>query len=403
MSDARLVGTLCLVHALSLLSMASYPALLPTFISLWDLTNTEAGWIAGIYYAGYMMAVPLLASATDHIDARRIYLAASAVTCIATLGFGLFADGFWSALLFRFCAGIGLAGTYMPGLKALTDRLSGVNESRYVAFYTAIFGLGVSLSFLMSGEVAAWLGWRAAFLTGAAGSALAFVIFAAVVVPRDQSGDRPDTLILDFRPVLRAREAMGYMLAYAAHAWELFAMREWMVAFLTFAIAYQALSDVPVRPTVIVAVVNLMGLFSSIIGNECAVRFGRRRLITIAMWTSAALVGVLGFTAGWPYLLIAGLCVIHGVTVSTDSASITAGAVQAALRGYRGTTLALHSTFGFGAGFLGPLAVGVVLDVTGGESVMSWGLALLSMGVVAALGPIALALVRDRSKSRTHE
>ena len=175
-------------------------------------------------------------------------------------------------------------------------------------------------------------------------------------------------------------------------------MREWMVAFLTFVIAYQALTDVPVRPTVIVAVVNLMGLFSSIIGNEVAVRYGRRRLITIAMWSSATVVGVLGFTAGWPYLLIAGLCVIHGITVSTDSASLTAGAVQAARRGYRGTTLALHSTFGFAAGFLGPLGVGVVLDVSGGDSVISWGLALLSMGVVAALGPIALALVRNRSK-----
>ena len=42
------------------------------------------------------------------------------------------------------------------------------------------------------------------------------------------------------------------------------------------------------------------------------------------------------------------------------SASITAGAVQAAPRGYRGTTLAVHSTFGFGAGFLGPLVVGIV-------------------------------------------
>ena len=397
MSNARLVAAPCVAHALSLTSMASYPALLPTFISVWDLSNTEAGWIAGVYYAGYMLAVPILTSATDHIDARRVYLAASALTCAATLAFALFADGFWSALVLRFFAGIGLAGTYMPGLKALTDRVSGANESRYLAFYTATFGLGVSLSFLVSGEMAAWFGWRAAFLAGAAGSAASLVIFASVVAPRDQSGERPDTLLLDVRPVLRTRETMGYVLAYAAHVWELFSMREWMVAFLTFAIAYQALTDVPLRPTIIVAVANLMGLFSSILGNECSVRFGRRRLITIAMWGSAAVVGVLGFTAGWPYLLIAGLCILHGITVSTDSSSITAGALQSAPAGYRGTTLAVHSTFGFAAGFVGPLAVGIVLDVTGGTTVVSWGLALLSMGVVAALGPIALALVRDRS------
>ena len=188
MSDARLVGALCVAHALSLIGLASYPALLPTFISAWDLTNTEAGWISGIYYAGYMLAVPVLAGATDHVDARRIYLTASAVTFAATLGFALLADGFWSAVMLRFCAGIGLAGTYMPGLKALTDRVTGPNESRYVAFYTATFGLGVSLSFLISGEVAAWLGWRAAFVAAAVGSGAAFFIFAGVVHPRGSIG-----------------------------------------------------------------------------------------------------------------------------------------------------------------------------------------------------------------------
>ena len=42
---------------------------------------------------------------------------------LATAAFGLFADGLWSATAIWALAGIGFAGAYMPGLKALTDRL----------------------------------------------------------------------------------------------------------------------------------------------------------------------------------------------------------------------------------------------------------------------------------------
>ena len=33
---------------------------------------------------------------------------------------------------------------------------------------------------------------------------------------------------LDFRPVFRNRKAVGYMLAYGGHCWELFAFRTWL-------------------------------------------------------------------------------------------------------------------------------------------------------------------------------
>ena len=41
------------------------------------------------------------------------------------MGFALLADGFAAALGLRALAGLGLAGTYIPGLRALVDRLSG--------------------------------------------------------------------------------------------------------------------------------------------------------------------------------------------------------------------------------------------------------------------------------------
>ena len=38
----------------------SLPALLPSYIDQWHLTKTEAGSLVGIFFAAYVVAVPIL-------------------------------------------------------------------------------------------------------------------------------------------------------------------------------------------------------------------------------------------------------------------------------------------------------------------------------------------------------
>ena len=116
---------MCLGQLGSLLPHVVVPALLASFlIPEWHLSGAQAGLLSGSGAAGYMLAVPVLATLTDRIDARKILIAGSAVSALGTVLFGLFATGLWSGALFNAIAGIGFAGAYMPGLKALTDRLA---------------------------------------------------------------------------------------------------------------------------------------------------------------------------------------------------------------------------------------------------------------------------------------
>ena len=94
---------------------AAFTSLLPLMQREWSLSNSEAGLIGGVFYAGYMAAVPVLTSLTDRIDSRRIYAWACVLSLVGAAGFALFAQGLWTALLFQFLIGAGLAGTYMPG------------------------------------------------------------------------------------------------------------------------------------------------------------------------------------------------------------------------------------------------------------------------------------------------
>ncbi len=55
-----------------MLGISTFAALLPALQAEWGLDNSQAGWIHGIYYAGYLFAVPVLVSLTDRVDPRRM-------------------------------------------------------------------------------------------------------------------------------------------------------------------------------------------------------------------------------------------------------------------------------------------------------------------------------------------
>ncbi len=400
MSPVGLIVVFVVALVLVMLGNASFPALIPTFQSEWALSTTEAGWISGIYYAGYAVAVPLLVSLTDREDARAIYLYSTGLSAVSALAFALWAEGFWTAMLFRALSGVGLAGTYMVGLKILTDRISGKIQSRAISLYTAHFAIGNSLSVLMAGEVTLLAGWAWAFGFAAIGSVVAFILVIVTVSPSVQPrGQQRLSDILDVRPVVWNRPAFGYILGYAAHIWELFGFRNWIVVFLAFSISLQPDQAWGFNATQIATVVLLLGLPASVIGNELSLRFGRRRIITIIMLCSAALACTLGFTAALPFAFVVVLCGLYGLTVTGESASLTTGVVQNAEPARRGATMALQSLLGFGVGAIAPLAFGIVLDRAGGTGeILAWGLAFALLGLGAALGPfVLLRLTRDVS------
>lgn len=154
-----LIAWVCLAHVASMLCYAIYPTLLPQLQREWGASNSAAGLISGMFFAGYMAAVPLLSGLTDRVDARRVYVFSSLLCAFGSLGFALFAQGVLSASLFQGLTGAGIAGTYMPGLKALSDKLGDRAQSRAVSFYTAVFGFGATFSILLAGAIAArWAG-----------------------------------------------------------------------------------------------------------------------------------------------------------------------------------------------------------------------------------------------------
>jgi len=395
-SQITFIICICAAEIFSMAGTMYFPALLPGFRAEWGLSNTEAGWINGIFYGGYAAFVPILVSLTDRIDPRRIYLYSSAFGAASMAGFGWLAQGTLTAMIFRFCAGISLAGTYMPGLKALSDHVTGRGQSRAIAFYTSSYGIGTALSVFLTGWLATWLSWRWSAVMLALGCSVSILIFALTVRPRKSVLPYKGRVLstFNFQKVLKNRSAVGYMFGYAVHCWELFGFRTWLVAFLAFSLSFQPGQGYHLSPQNLATIILLAGVPSSILGNETAQHWERRRVISIFMLASGIIGCVIGFSISLPFTIVATLCLVYGIAVMLDSGALTAGIVAAAHDSERGRTLALYAFVGFGMAFLAPLAFGCVLDLSG-SGIYGWGIAFAMLGLLSASGPVWMRLFRS--------
>ncbi|MGI9478578.1 MAG: MFS transporter [Hyphomicrobiaceae bacterium] len=392
-SAMRLVVVLCGAQVLVQIGAFFWPALLPRLMPLWGLSNSEAGWITAAFYGAYMLAVPILVTATDRIDPKRIYLFGVALTIVGHLAFAELAQGFWSALICRVVIGVGWAGTYMTGLKLLADRVDPRTMSRAAAGHAASIGVSGALSFATGEWLAVAYGWPSAFAVAGMCAAVGWIAIA-VSVPAQRAMGKPagtSSSFADFRSVFRNRSAMAYAFGYAIHTLEMSALRGWAVAFLAWVAVSTGTKDSVISPAVLVTTLGLIGTFSSVIGNECSIRWGRSHLIQVAMGASIVIGAAIGFVGSLSYTLAAVMIVIYGLVIWLDSSSLTAGTAGTAEPGRRGATLAVHSMLGYAGGFMGPLIVGWTLDLNGGASQLGWG---ISFAVVAILMLIALIVFR---------
>ncbi|MBU3631196.1 MFS transporter [Polynucleobacter sp. AP-Melu-500A-A1] len=364
----------------ALLGFACYAVVLTTLQEEWQLSNLESGLIASAFFFGYMLTVPLATALTDRVDARKVYLVGGLLATCGLLGMAFFAFNFWTALIFMAMNGAGLAGTYMPGLKILSDRIETGDLTRHIAFYTAFFGIGTGFSYLCSGWILNGLGWHYVFGIIALGPFSAFLIVLLLIPSlQHEKWKGPINIRLhDIFPVdkwklvLQDKNASGFIFGYTAHSLELFASRSWIVAFFAFCTVVTG-ETFFLAATTLAGVINFFGVPSSILGNEIALRIGRQKWVCIVMLTSAVLGILLACSTGQSWWLIFALASGHAIFIMADSSTLTAGLVMSAKENIKGAAMGLHSLMGFAGGLLGPAIFGFVLDISGSRaSQTSW-------------------------------
>ncbi len=382
----------------TMLVFNNYSALLPVLQKEWLLTNSEAGWVFSSYQIGYLFAVVFLTSLTDYIHAKYIYVVTSLWAGLAGILFAIWAEGFYSAMIFRTLMGIGFAGTYMPGLRMVSERYAPQERGRAVGIYVGAFTFGAALSLFLTGIFHSLFNWRWAFfitsLGPIAGGLMAlFKLGEEGVLKAERETKTPLKEVLQNRPVLRM---IG---AYAAHMWEMFGMRGWIVAFLTACLltAHYDLDQAVGWSAVIASAITLTGAISNALGGALSDRYGRVHTIMVVMLGSSLISLIIGWTRGLPLILIIILSLLYGLMVTGESSVLSTGVTELAHPGGLGRTMALQSLIGWMAASLSPIAFGYVLDLTNPENALArygfvpnWGWAFILLGVGGLMGPLIL-------------
>ena len=394
-AETRLVAFVCVAEILGLAGFSLVPALLPQFIATWSLSNTEAGWLAGMMSGGYMVGVLPLVALTDRMPSRTIFLVCSALSALSCFGIAL-SDSLLPALVWRGMGGLALAGMYMPGLRALTDGMTGVGRSRAAAWYTSSFTFGSSLSFLLGQAGVQW-DWHNAFLvSGLLG--IVGVLLAWVALPRTEGTTKGARAMPDVRRVFGRRDMLALTVGYTATIWGTVGLRQWIVVFLAFCVANQG-SDATQGWSMLTigALVGLLGVPAGLCGNELSLRFGLRAT-AVGVFLASALVNLsFGFAALLPYGLVIALALAAGFIVQGNFSNLTSGILAIAEPQLRGAIVAVYSCIGFAGGFVGTLLFGLALDWLGGAArLTAWVLAFGTCAVACVVGGIgAMSLPHD--------
>ena len=387
----------CFSQVLSMAGFAAWPIYLIDLQDLWSLTNLEAGWISGAFFFGYIFATPFLVGLTDSYDSKKVYFISSLIGSIGLILFALFANGFYSALLMWSIVGAGFAGTYMPGLQILNERLDAEGKEKYVSVYTAFFGLGTAASFFILGILKEYnLDWSYSFIVVGFFQLLSGIPIILFSGPRIEikpyikfSGIFK--ILKSIYNVFKNKKAMPYIIGYGGHTYELFGYRSWTFACVVFlSSTYNVyLSNIFIAN--FLAIIGLTGIFSSIIGAQYCI--GKNRPLIISYMGLICFFGsIITAFSFWINLYLALLFIfIYNILIIMDSGSLTTGTVLNGSSQDRGSRLALHSIIGFLGGALGGPIVGLALDSFGGEnSKLSWSIGFVALGLGSLLSSYVL-------------
>ncbi len=171
--------------------------------------------------------------------------------------------------------------------------------------YTSTFTVGVSLSYALSGFLAAALGWRLGLALLGAGPLAAAAIGWVVLPPLPRATPRGSRWLPALGPILRNRRALLFVWAYGLHNGEVSAIRAWLVALLVFAADRAGRPNLTGYATLIATIANLCGtpLIIAANGAFLAVQalsgFGASTVTPMLLGLVLDLAGGSGHAAAW--------------------------------------------------------------------------------------------------------
>ncbi|MFT4881701.1 MAG: MFS family permease [Salinirussus sp.] len=365
---------------LSVLVWFNYSAVLPQVVEAWGLTGVEAGVVFGAFQAGYLVAVLPAGRLADSHSPRWLIAVGAAGTALPSLAFAAVADGVLLGAVLRFLSGVFVAGVYVPGMRFLSDWFPESVRGRALGVYIGTFELGSGLSFVFATTVAAAVDWRLAVAVTSVG---ALAVPALVLGLTRDAPDRREMAGGVDRSLLRNRRFLAATSIYAWHNWELFGVRNWLLAFLA---ATPALGG-GALPGLIVGVMVVASGAGNVAGGWLSDRIDRTRVLAGGLVASGLLSATFGLLGGLPLVVLTVVTVLHGFVLALDSAPTSTLITEVVADRRVGSALSVQSLAGFSTTVVSPVVFGLALDRAG------YALAFPTLALGAGLGLLSVVIL----------
>lgn len=202
------------------------------------LSDTQIGLMTGFAFAlFYAVGGVYLAHLAD-TRSRPALIAASILAWSVMTALTGAAQSFWQLLLARVGVGVGEAGVIPAANALLADSHPPERRPLVLAVFTSGSMIGIMVGSIVGGAVAAWYGWRWAFVAaGAAGLPLALLVRLTLRdPPRGASDILPDSTPITFtaamRRIMQNAELLLLILGYAFLVFMLFGVVTWFPALM---------------------------------------------------------------------------------------------------------------------------------------------------------------------------
>ena len=358
----------------------SASAILPQITEEWQLSGADQSWMTMSVQVGFVFGALLIAllNLADRIPPGRLIAACALGGAAANAGIALLDYAPSLALLLRFGTGMGLAGTYPPGMKLAA---TWCKEDRGLGIGLLVGGivLGKSIPHLLN--ALPFLGgdgmppWRTVLLVTSALAALgALVVGIGVSGGPFLTGTAPFNWRFAGR-VLSHRPTRLANFGYLGHMWELYGMWTWVPMFLIVSYAAAGWSTLSARLAGFAVIA--VGAFGSLVAGLLADRFGRTRVTVVSLILSGACTLCAGIFFSSPGFLTV-LCLLWGFTVVADSGQFSAAVSELTDPRYVGTALTVQTTLGFLLTLVSIRIIPPLVEIIGWE----WAFAALAPGPV---------------------
>ncbi len=368
----------------SVLVWFNYSAVLPLIVEEWELSGAAAGLVFGAFQAGYVLAIVPAGWLADRYSPRWVIAIGAAGTAVPSLGFAAFADGVVIASVLRFLSGCFIAGVYVPGMRFVSDWFPEANRGRALGLYIAAYELGSGFSFVFATVAAEAVDWRVAI---AATSIVALVVAPAILGLTRDHPDRSSATVARFDvSILRNKAYLAAVSIYSWHNWELFGVRNWLLAFLVATPAFAVVDSTIVPGLIVGAMIGMSGVGNAV-GGWASDRIGRPTTIAIGLGASTAVSSIFGVLGGLPLAVLIAVTLAYGVVLAVDSAPTSTLVTEVVDDRHMGTALSIQSLVGFSTTVISPVVFGLALDRAG------YGIAFPTLAIGAFLGLLSVGVL----------